>query len=366
MYNISVYLERLTIYNYRNYDIADIRPSERLNVFVGDNAQGKTNLLESIYFSSIGRSPRTPRDNELIKWGADSATVKTRVSKKSGYDDVMIRLDNAKRITINGMPISRLGELMGVLTTVLFTPDELRIVKDGPGERRRFIDIALCQMSKVYFDCLSRYNRVLSQRNKLLKNNPTDDAIELWDAQLSSVGARVIKTRRGFVEKLAAFAGEMHRDISGTEQMTLKYESIEGQSTDEIESNFLAALKKSRERDKMLFATSVGAQRDDVAIMADDCDLRAYGSQGQQRTAALSLKLAVMELFREQTGEYPVLLLDDVLSELDETRQSKLLSHIKSYQTIVTATDFSADVRRALGAVKEYHVSGGSVTSSRG
>ena len=357
-------LERLTIRNYRNYAEAEIFPSGQLNLFIGDNAQGKTNLLESICFASIGKSPRTTKDKELIKWGSGQASVKARVSKKAGYDDILIRLDGAKRIAINNLPITKMSELMGVLTTVLFTPDELKIVKDGPGERRRFIDIALCQLSRVYFDYLTKYNRILAQRNKLLKDSPSEEAIDLWDAQLVAVGARIIKTRRGFLARLNGFAEAIHLDITGNEALSLGYEGIDGDDIDAISDNFSALLKKSRDRDKHLCVTSVGPQRDDIMIMASGVDLRAYGSQGQQRSAALSLKLAEMELLKAQSGEYPVLLLDDVLSELDESRQNKLLGRIKPYQTIITGTHLAPEVRKMLGAAKEYRVCDGTVNEA--
>lgn len=361
---IWMILERIKIRNYRNYEEAEIFPSERLNLFVGDNAQGKTNLLESIYFASLGKSARTPRDKELIMWEKEQAVINARVSKRAGCDDILIKLDSAKRIAINGMPISRMSELMGVLTTVFFSPDELKIVKDGPSERRRFIDIALCQLSKVYFDCLSRYNKVLLHRNKLLKNNPTDDALEVWDMQLISEGAKVIKTRRGFVETLSGFASGVHLDITGGEHLELVYESTPGASVPEIADNLREKLIKSRDRDKYLCTTSAGPQRDDIAIKVNGIDLRSYGSQGQQRSAALSMKLAEMELLKEHSGEYPVLLLDDVLSELDESRQAKLLTRIKPYQTIITGTHITPDVRERLGTVKEYRVSAGKVTEA--
>lgn len=354
-------IERLTIKNYRNYASADIMPGGGVNLFVGNNAQGKTNLLESIYLASVGRSARTPRWQELIKWNESEALVRVGVRKDVGGDSVEIRLDKEKRVAINGLPITRIGELMGVLKTVLFSPDELRIVKEGPGERRRFIDIALCQLSKAYFYALTRYNKILAQRNKLLKSNPTDETLEVWDMQLAKEGARVIKTRRGFVERLKPLAETVHRDITGTETLVLSYEGISGENAEEIESNFAAALKKSRDRDRIFMLTHVGPQRDDLAITADGIDLRSYGSQGQQRSAALSLKLAEMELLKIESGEYPVLLLDDVLSELDAYRQTKLLSHIKAYQTVITCTSLSDDVREKLGDVTEFSVTAGTV-----
>ena len=359
-------IEKLTIANYRNYASAEIYPGGGVNLFVGDNAQGKTNLLESVYLASVGRSARTPRWQELIKWGEKEALVRVSVRKDIGRDEVTIRLDKEKRVAVNGLPLSRIGELMGVLKTVLFSPDELRIVKDGPGERRRFIDIALCQLSKAYFYALTRYNKILAQRNKLLKSSPADDAIDVWDMQLAREGARVVKTRRGFIERLAPLAEAVHLDITGSEKLSLSYEGPEGGSIDEIEAALLAALHKSRQRDRMFMLTHVGPQRDDLGISVGDVDLRAYGSQGQQRSAALSLKLAEMELLKAESGEYPVLLLDDVLSELDEYRQSKLLSHIKAYQTIITCTSLSPEVRERLGEAKEFRVSAGTVTEADG
>lgn len=354
-------IERITIKNYRNYASADITPGGGVNLFVGDNAQGKTNLLESVRLASVGRSSRTPRWQELVKWGESESIVKVRVRKEIGSDEITVRLGKEKSVLVNGLPLSRIGELMGVLKTVLFSPDELKIVKEGPGERRRFIDIALCQLSKAYFYALTRYNKILAQRNKLLKSNPTDDAIEVWDMQLVREGARIIKTRRGFIDRLQPLAAEIHADVSGGEKFRLVYEGISGDSAEEIEAAFAAELKKSRPRDKAFMLTHTGPQRDDLAITADGVDLRSFGSQGQQRSAALSLKLAEMELLKQESGEYPVLLLDDVLSELDERRQAKLLERIKSYQTIITCTNLTDDVRSGLGDITEYVVRGGAI-----
>ncbi len=353
-------IEKLTISNYRNYASAEVEPCGGVNLFIGENAQGKTNLLESVYLASVGRSARTPRWQELVRWGEKEALVRVKVHKNIGTDDIAVRLGAEKHIQINGLAITKIGELMGVLKTVLFSPDELKIVKDGPGERRRFMDIALCQLSKAYFYTLTRYNKILSQRNKLLKGNPTDDALEVWDMQLVKEGARVIKTRRGLISRLDKIVEAVHRDICG-ETLKLVYEGVDGATAAEIETAFDAELKKNRERDRQFAITHVGPQRDDIAITADGVDLRSFGSQGQQRTAALSLKLAEMELFKEESGEYPVLLLDDVLSELDENRQAKLLERIKSYQTILTGTSVSEEVRAMIGDYKEFKVVRGKV-----
>lgn len=354
-------IERLKITDYRNYASAEIFPGRGVNLFMGDNAQGKTNLLESIRLASVGRSARTTRWQELIRWGTKAATVNVRVRSAAGADEVTVRLADSKQVLVNGFPIARMGELMGVVKTVLFTPDELRIVKEGPGERRRFADIALCQLSRGYFYALTRYNRILAQRNKLLKGDPTDAELTVWDMQLAREGARVTRTRRKFVERLAVLAEEVHKDISGGEKLEVGYEGAPGDELGEIEAGLLASLEKSRSRDRQFAVTHVGPQRDDLSIKADGIDLRSFGSQGQQRSAALSLKLAEMELLGREGGEYPVLLLDDVLSELDERRQSKLIEKIRSYQTVITCTHLTADVREKIGEVTEFAVRGGTV-----
>lgn len=354
-------IERLTIKNYRNYAFAEIFPDKGVNLFIGDNAQGKTNLLESVRLASVGRSSRTPRWQELIKWGEKAASVNVRVRKDVGADEVTVRLSDVKSVSVNGFPVSRIGELMGVVKTVLFTPDELAIVKDGPGERRRFADIALCQLSRPYFYALTRYNKILSQRNRLLKSGPTDDALEVWDMQLAREGAGVIKSRRGFTRRIAELAEKIHSEIAENEKLEVSYEGIEGGSKEEIENNFYSMLVKNHARDKQFCITHCGPQRDDMAIRANGVDLRTYGSQGQQRSAALSLKLAEMELLKQESGEYPVLLLDDVLSELDHKRQSELIKKIGAYQTIITCTHLPDDVRERIGKVTEFEVVSGSV-----
>ncbi len=354
-------IERLTIKNYRNYAFAEIYPSKGVNLFIGDNAQGKTNLLESVRLASVGRSSRTPRWQELIKWGEKAASVNVRVRKDVGADEVTVRLGDAKSVAVNGFPVSRIGELMGVVKTVLFTPDELGIVKNGPGERRRFADIALCQLSRAYFYALTRYNKILSQRNRLLKSDPADDALEVWDLQLAREGAGVIKSRKGFVRRINALAEQIHSEIAESEKLEVRYDGIDGESKEEIERNFYALLSAGRKRDKQFCVTHYGPQRDDIAISANGVDLRTYGSQGQQRSAALSLKLAEMELLKQESGEYPVLLLDDVLSELDHKRQSELIKKIGAYQTIITCTHLPDDVRARIGKVTEFEVVNGSV-----
>ncbi len=367
-YTLDMIVKRCELSDYRNYTKASVAFENGINVLCGDNAQGKTNLLEAVCLCSVGRSPRTPRDKELIKKGCECGKVKCTTTDRGGQNTVEIWLDRTenKRVAVNGMPISRMGELMGVVAAVYFSPDEMRIIKDAPGDRRRFMDIALCRMSKAYFYLLGRYNKILSQRNRLLKSGKaTDDVLDVWDAQLAAEGAKIANTRRGFVEKLCGYAREAHEYLTdGKESLCLQYEGIEGLGADEIGRNFAVELQRNRMRDKTLCFTSCGVQKDDIAVKVGDTDVRAYGSQGQQRTAALAFKLAEMALHHAQSGEYPVLLLDDVLSELDPYRQRKLIERSKGFQTIVTCTHLPAEISAALGDHALFTVRAGEVTAA--
>ncbi len=327
---------------------------------------GKTNLLEAIAVSSIGRSPRTPRDKELIRWEQQSASIRLKVQKAAGDDTVEIIISKSenKRIRINSMPISRIGELMGTVATVFFSPNELKIIQSAPQERRSFVDIALCQLSKNYFYLLSRYEKILRQRNSLLKSgNATDEILDIWDAQLAGTGGKVIKTRRGFVAKLAPFAKSNHLYLSGDkEELSLAYEGIEGEDAGGIEARFLEVLKKERAQDLKTGFTHTGPHKDDIKLTIGSADVRSFGSQGQQRTAALSLKLAELELAKDTSGESPVLLLDDVLSELDLDRQKKLLSRVAGVQTFISCTHISDELKSAFtGDIKEFAVESGKI-----
>ena len=263
-------VKRAELNDYRNYAHTRVDFCGGINVLCGDNAQGKTNLLEAIYFCGVGRSPRTPRDKELIKKGCDRGRIFLTQEDRGGENTVEILLDRTqnKRVAVNGMPILRMGELMGVVAAVYFSPDEMRIIKDAPGDRRRFTDIALCRMSRPYFYLLGRYNKVLLQRNRLLKSGKaTDDVLDVWDAQLVTEGAKVTKTRRRYIERLNAHAREAHAFLTdGKEELLLRYEGCAGEDTDEIAANFAAELKRNRERDKQLCYTSCGVQKDDVAV----------------------------------------------------------------------------------------------------
>ena len=346
-YNIIMKVKSLELNNFRNYDNLSISFEDGLNVVVGKNAQGKTNMLESIFLCAIGKSPRTSKEKEMIKWEKNKAKVELLVETKKGNKKIEFYIfDNTKKaIKINGFSLKKMGELMGELTCVYFSPDELKLVKDSPEERRKFMDISLSQFDKNYFYNLSKYNKVLMQRNKLLKDTKDKEVLlqtlPIWNEELALTGAKIIFDRLKFIRTLSKFSKEIHKDItSEKEDLSLSYLGISGDSEKEIKEKLLIELEKNAERDIALGFTSVGPHRDDIKIMSNFIDVRTYGSQGQQRTVALSLKLAELEFFNFAFGEYPVLLLDDVLSELDLTRQEKLLKHVENIQCIITGIAF--------------------------
>ena len=355
-------LQEVVLNNFRNYALQTVRLGAGTNVFFGNNAQGKTNFLESVRYMSIGKSMRTSREKELIKWNEDCARIKATV--KSGNVskrlDITLPQQKSKMVKINSVPITKMGELMGVVATVLFSPDEIGIIKNAPADRRRFIDISLCQLSKAYFYALNRYNKILLQRNTLLKSGRADEnSLAVWDLQLVGEGTRIAKSRAGFVKRLETLAKENHSFLSSDrEELTLEYEGITGESSEEIAKKMLDALKQDREKDLKQGYTHSGIQTDDLKVSVNGTDIRKFGSQGQQRTASLSLKMAEVDLYYQEKGEYPILLLDDVFSELDKTRQQRLLEKIKGLQTIITCTHFEFN---GVDDIRYFKVNSGTV-----
>ncbi len=349
-------ITRVTLKNFRSYPVAEVELGGGVNVFTGSNAQGKTNLLEAVYLTAVGRSMRTPRDRELIRWGETRARVKVEAEGVTGKRKVEIVLSDKenKRVAVGGAQVTKLGELMGVITVVLFSPDETAVIKDGPAERRRFADIAICQISRAYFYLLSRYNKTLAQRNKLIKSRADGDTLDVWDEQLARAGAKLIRTRKGFFRRISPLAAAAHEFLTdGKESLTVSYESLDGETDDELYKNLLERLRRDRDRDLMQGFTHSGPQTDDFAAVIGGADVRKFGSQGQQRTAALALKLAQLDLMEEETGESPVLLLDDVFSELDPARQKKLIERLSRCQTIITATHIDPTIEDAfVGATR--------------
>lgn len=336
-------VKSIQVKDYRNAAERTVELKDGVNAFVGANARGKTNLLEAVYFAGVGKSFRTPRDRELIKNGQSRAFICVSAEKDGITETVKIVIDKAvnKAVSINGLPITRMSELMGVCPVVLFCPDGLKIIKDAPADRRRFMDISLCQISKAYFALLMQYGKILASRNKLLKSGGADEnTLAPWDELLGDVGAKIIKSRRGFCRQLTPFAAEYHAFLSdGKEKLALEYDGAKGDSVDEIKAELKNSFERDRENDYRLRYTHSGPHKDDIIISVDGVDLRAYGSQGQQRTAALSMKLAEMKLLTRTLGTSPIMLLDDVLSELDGSRRKRLIDALDGFQSIITATD---------------------------
>ena len=336
-------VKSLQVKDYRNAAERYVELKDGVNAFVGANARGKTNLLEAVYFAGVGKSFRTPRDRELIKNDKDRAYISVSAEKDGITETVKIVIDKSvnKAVSINGLPITRMSELMGVCPVVLFCPDGLKIIKDAPADRRRFMDISLCQISKAYFAALSSYGRILASRNKLLKSGgATDSTLAPWDELLADVGAKIIKSRRGFCKQLTPYAADAQAFLSGgKETLSLEYDGVTGEGVDELKAELLKCFIRDRENDYRLRYTHTGPHKDDIIISVDGVDLRAYGSQGQQRTAALSMKLAEMRLLTDVMGTSPIMLLDDVMSELDESRRKRLIEALDGFQSIITATD---------------------------
>lgn len=337
-------VNEITVCNLRNLAKQTVKPSGKLNIFCGDNAQGKTNLVESVYLCAIGKSPRTDKDKDMICWNKDYAYVKIKYTCRYGDGEIYVALrSNAKKqIAVNSVPITKIGELMGYLNCIYFSPNEIKIITQSPVERRRFLDIDLCQTDKNYFYSLSRFNKALAQRNNVLKQSDSvetaQDMLFAWGAQIAEEGAKIIHKRREFCGKLKVYAKQCHSALTdGKENLELEYiTQIKGENVAELAANYAESLNKNREKDFQLRYTSSGCQRDDVSLKINGVDVRTFGSQGQLRTVALSLKLAELRIFKDIIGEYPVMILDDVLSELDLDRQRRLLNFDDDLQILLT------------------------------
>lgn len=348
--------------NFRNYENLEISFDEGTNILFGDNAQGKTNILEAAYMSGTTKSHKGSRDREMIRFGEEEAHLKTVVVRggREYQIDMHLKKNRAKGIAIDKIPIKKASELFGILNIVFFSPEDLNIIKNGPAERRRFLDSELCQLDRIYLADLTNYNKILAQRNKLLKDmiyRPSlSDTLPVWDMQLIETGKKIIRRRKQFVDELREIVSDIHYRISGgKEELFLKYEP----NIDDI--FFEDELSRAKEKDKKLCQTSVGPHRDDLLFSIGDVDIRKYGSQGQQRTSALSLKLSEIELVRKSISDTPVLLLDDVLSELDSSRQNYLLNNISDTQTIITCTGLDEFVRNRFTVNRVFEVIAGHV-----
>lgn len=358
-----MYICKLLLKNFRNIKNLNIELSKGINIFYGNNAQGKTNILEAIYFSSIGRSHRTHIDKELINFDEKNAYIQILVKNKEIKEkiDIHIRKDNKKGIAINNIPIKKLGELFGILHIVMFSPEDLQLVKSGPSERRKFMDIELCQISNIYYYNIQQYYKILKQRNNLLKsiqkNNKMKDSIFIWDEQLIEYGTKVIKYRKKFIENVKIYSSNIHKKITNNiEDLDIIYK------LNVSEDDFYNKLTKNIEKDIFYGTTSFGPHKDDIIFLVNGIDVREYGSQGQQRSVSLSTKLSQIEIIKDERGTNPILLLDDVLSELDENRQNFLIESIKDIQTVITCTGTENILKNLFEKVNIYNVKNGIVT----
>ena len=355
-------IKSLELSNFRNYESLCLSFSEGTNIFYGDNAQGKTNILESLYMISTTRSHRGVKDRDLIRFGQEEAHIRSVLIKNDlDYQvDMHLRKSKTKGIAINGQRIRKASELIGLLHIVFFSPEDLSIVKEGPAQRRRFMDMELCQLDASYLHDLNHYNRIVDQRNKLLKDvwqfPQLADTLDVWDDQLASYGSRIIERRREFIGDLAGIVSEIHEKLSGgRERLVISYEpNCEAQ-------DLLARIRESRDKDIRLRMTSAGPHRDDFSFVGNDIDLRKFGSQGQQRTCALPLKLSEIELVTGLIGEKPVLMLDDVLSELDSRRQNYLMNTIGGIQTMITCTGLDEFVNNRFEIDQLYKIEDGHI-----
>lgn len=356
-------IKSIELADYRNYDSLEMQFDSETNILYGDNAQGKTNILEAIYVAATTKSHKGSKDREIVNFEKEEAHIRTYIEKEGVETrvDMHLRKSKSKGIAIDGQKIKKAADLLGLCNVVFFSPEDLGIIKNGPSERRRFVDMELCQLDSFYLYNLNHYNKIVNQRNKLLKDmymNPDlKETLNIWDMQLVSFGSKIIERRQLFVEQLNEIIYDIHKKLSGDrEEIKIKYEpdvSIE---------DFERKLRMNQDRDMKSKMTSVGPHRDDFAFMIGDVDVRKYGSQGQQRTAALSLKLSEIELVKKITKDTPILLLDDVLSELDSNRQNYLLNSIGDIQTIITCTGLEEFVNNRFEVNRVFKVSNGTVS----
>lgn len=357
-------IKSLELTNFRNYDSLSIQFDKGTNILYGDNAQGKTNILEAIHLSATTKSHKGSKDRDIIQFGREEGHIRTYL-EKDGMEvkvDMHLRNSKSKVIAINGQKIKKASELLGILNVVLFSPEDLSIIKNGPSERRRFVDMELCQLDPFYLYNLNHYNKIVDQRNSLLKDlylNPSlRDTLSIWDSQLVSFGSKIIERRKLFVDQINDIICEIHNKLSGgRETLVIQYEP------DVTIEDFEKKCQLNQERDIKYKQTSTGPHRDDFSFLIGDIDVRKFGSQGQQRTAALSLKLSEIELVKKISKDTPVLLLDDVLSELDSNRQNFLLNHIGEIQTIITCTGLDDFINNRFEINKIFKVVNGIVNS---
>ena len=358
-------IKSLALNDFRNIQDMNIEFDKGLNIIYGDNAQGKTNILESIYVAGTTRSHKGSKDKEMIRIGEDEAHIRL-ILEKDDLDrkiDMHLKKSKSKGVAIDGIPVHRSADVFGIVQLIFFSPEDLSMIKDGPAERRRFIDMELSQIEKIYLYNLSKYNKILLQRNNLLKqiyaDNRLSDTLDIWDEQLVTTGTEIIKSRRKFIGELGKIIKPIHERLTGgKEELDIEY------NPNVTEEDFRDSLKSGRNSDIYQKITLTGPQRDDITFYINKNDVRKYGSQGQQRSTALSLKLSEIELFKVKTGDNPILLLDDVLSELDRSRQDYLIESIGDIQTIITCTGLEEFVENKKANGRIYKINSGKIDKS--
>ena len=358
-----MYIESLQLNNYRNYNELNMSFDKNTNILYGDNAQGKTNILEALYMAATTKSHRGSKDREIIKINEDEAHIKLYIKKSDNTHriDMHLRKNKNKGIAIDSIPIRRSTELFGLLNVIFFSPEDLAIIKNGPSERRRFLDLELCQISRLYYQNLSSYHKVLNQRNNLLKqliyNKGLSDTLDVWNKQLVDFGSKIINERNNFIDMLNEIIKDIHKKLtSGKESLVIVYDK--NVETEDFEKT----LNDRLDKDLNYCSTQTGPHRDDVIFMVNGMDARKYGSQGQQRTIALSLKMAEIQLVKKIIRDNPILLLDDVMSELDSSRRQALIEEIRDIQTIITCTGYDDFIKEQIVINNVYNVTNGIVT----
>lgn len=355
-------IKSLELKCFRNYSSLCLDFSGGVNILYGDNAQGKTNILEAVCVCATTKSQKGSKDREMIQLGQEEAHIRMYV-EKAGIEhklDMHLKKGKAKTAALDGVPVRKSSELYGMVHIISFSPEDLSIVKEGPAERRRMVDMELCQLDRIYLHQLTQYNKLLDQRNSLLRQIHPDsglsDTLSVWDEQLADYGKQIIEARKQFIAELNELVAPLHENLSGgRESLSLRYEPNAGSE------ELLSLLRRDRDRELALKSTLHGPHRDDISFFFGGNDMRRFGSQGQQRTSALSVKLAEIELVRKKIKDDPVLLLDDVLSELDRSRQKQLLDNIKDIQTVITCTGLEEFVKERIHSDHIYHVVEGSI-----
>ena len=334
-----MWINKIKLNNFRNYNKEEIRLEKNINIFYGENAQGKTNIIEAIFLCSMGKSFRAKKDTEMILLNEENATIEIEFQKLDREGKIKIELYNKKNVYVNGIKIKKLSELLGNINVVIFTPDDINILKGGPQNRRRFLDIMISQLKPNYMYNLNLYFKTLEQRNNYLRQireeNKKEELLEIWDQKLAEYAINIYNYRKEFINKINKKIKNIHNEITDNK------EEIEVEYITECTSKeeYLNLLKQRRKLDIIKGFTTKGVHRDDFVIYINKKRLDIYGSQGQNRTAILSLKLSELDIIEEEIGEKPVLLLDDFMSELDEKRRNHFLNKIENTQVIITCTD---------------------------